>query len=232
MYMTPEQQLSEFRARIDVIDESITQLLLDRCAIVRQVAALKNTHWPADCHIRPGREGQMHRAIAERFKGTDIPPLVAITIWRQLIAAATNLESPLTVVYGADFHDHAWLAREYFGPLVGLNRANNLEEMLASIRDKQSNIALLPADLSAPCWKMAAQIQSSGLMIFGLAPVVPSNMPAGTQPALALAVLAPEPSGDDISYFLQNNKIITIDGFQNTHVDAVFLGAHPRPLSL
>ena len=81
-------------------------------------------------------------------------------------------------------------------------------------------------------WKNAALLQKAGLYIFAALPVASNNLPQGTAPVVALAAVAPEDSGDDISYFLRGDKLETVDGFTNTREHAVFLGAHPRPIKL
>ena len=229
---TPEQALADFRARIDAIDEQLAKLFIERIGIVHEVGNLKRANWPNSCHIRPAREGQMHNWTQERFSGTAFPPLAALTMWRQLIGASTHVESPLSVSYGVDFPEHLWLAREYFGLQVGLHAATTLEEAIAQMRDGKSNILLLPADIAAPCWPMAQSLADAGLMIFAALPAATQTLPSGVMPALALAPVTPEPSGDDISYFLRNGKVEIIDGFETSRAGATFLGAHPRPIHL
>jgi chorismate mutase len=149
--LTPDEQLREFRRQIDAIDEQVTQLLLDRCGVVKQVGALKSIHWPSPCYIRPAREGQMHEAIAERFVGTDIHPTAAVTIWRQLIGMSTSLESPLTVVNLTAHPHHPWLAREYFGATAGLRQETSLADALDAQRVSTAQAALLPLLSFAAC---------------------------------------------------------------------------------
>lgn len=228
---TPEQQLTALRARIDATDRTISQLLVERIGIIREVAALKAAHWPNHCHIRPGREGQMHQAIAARFEGSGFPPLAALAIWRQLIGASTHLESPLNITALAPYSEHLWLAREYFGVQVGLTSAPSLSEALAQLASGRSNILLLPLPTSHACWQQAEQIKASGLSIFAQLPVVASNLPAGMHAALALAAVTPEASGDDVSYHLRHGTLTTRDGF-HPEGEGLFLGAHPRPISI
>ena len=82
---SPEEQLLAHRARIDQVDELIAQLLIARTQVIGDVAKLKAANWPNACHIRPAREGQMHRALVQRFRGTDFSTRTALAIWRQLI---------------------------------------------------------------------------------------------------------------------------------------------------
>ncbi len=196
--LSPAERLASCRQRIDAIDEQITQLLLDRTGIIREVGELKAVHWPGSCHIRPAREGQMHEAITARFTGTDIPPIAALAIWRQMIGAATTLESPLSVVSLVHQPHHAWLAREYFGAGVGNHTEQSLVEMLDTVAQGTANIVLLPA--SGDWWRDAGLFAHHGLSIFATLPVSTLPLPQGATPALALAAVQPEPSGNDISY--------------------------------
>ena len=227
----PEQKLQGFRARIDALDESIAQLLIERVGVIREVAALKAAHWPKACHIRPAREGQMHRAMAQRFSGTGFPARMALAIWRQLIGGSTHLESPLNVTYLDAYPEHRFLAREYFGVQIGATHAATITDALATLASGKSNILILPANTD---WaRDAATLHAAGLRIFAALPVEAENLPTDCTAALALAALTPENSGDDISYFLNGDGTLkTVDGFITTRGDATFLGAHPRPISL
>jgi chorismate mutase len=228
----PEQKLSQLRARIDAVDESMAKLMLERIAIVREVAALKAEHWPADCHIRNGREGQMHRAIADRFAGTDIQPAAALAIWRQLIGAATQLESPLSIATLDRDPHHPWLAREYFGVGVTIHSYSSIEALLDSVAKKQSNLALISQPLAAHIWPEAELLATIGFTLFASLPVTTQPLPNHANPALAFAAITPEPSGDDLSYFLRDGRVDVIDGFQSTSEDALFIGTYPRPVAL
>lgn len=229
---TPEQKLTTLRAQIDALDVSIAALLIERTGIIHTVAKLKAAHWPNACHIRPGREGQMHQTIAARFAGTAMRPLAALAIWRQLIGASTHLESPLAITHLTAFPEHGWLAREYFGLQIHLAPAATLAGATANIAANTSNILLLPTTPASDWWQHAATLQAAGLFVFAALPLVDGNLPAGTMAALALSTVTPEPSGDDISYFLRDGKPITVDGFHQTLDNGLFLGAHPRPITL
>lgn len=228
---TVEQQLATLRARIDAIDETLAQQLVTRMGIIAEVGALKAQHWPGACHIRPGREGQMHRAVAERFSGTQFSPLVALSIWRQLIGGSTHLESPLNITYLSDHRDHLFFAREYFGLQIGARAAPDLAQAIETIRAKKSNLLILPTPTAHDWWQDHARLTEAGLAIFAQLPISDAVLPEGSIGALALAVVTPENSGDDISYFVtREGRLEMIDGFTTTHHDAIFLGAHPRPI--
>lgn len=230
---TPEQKLQVLRNRIDTIDDALGKLFIQRIRIIREVAELKAANWPNRCHIRPGREGEMHRAIADRYKMTDFPPLMALAMWRQLIGGSTHLESPLNVSYLAEFPEHQFLAREYFGIQVGATKTATLEDAVQSFVDGKSNILILPTPRVGDWWRQADLLLKHGLYIFAALPVAENNAPHDTVKAIALAPIVPEDSGDDISYFLSSAGALEIvDGFTTTHNDSTFLGAHPRPILL
>lgn len=229
---TAQQKLADLRASIDTMDARLSQLLIERIAVIREVAALKAEHWPNNCHIRPGREGQMHRALAARFAVSAFPPLAALAIWRQLIGASTHLESPLNITSLTEYGEHVWLAREYFGVQVGVQTVATIADAIHSIRAGGSNIMILPDPSGYDWWKYAGMIREAGLYIFAALPVVAGNVPVGTVSAVALAALVPEDSGDDISYHVENCQLTIREGFHNDDAGGIFLGAHPRQITI
>lgn len=230
---SPEQKLQEFRARIDAVDDQLIRLFIERIGIIREVAALKGEHWPKPCHIRPGREGEMHQALARRFTGTGFPPLMALAIWRQLIGGSTHVESPLNITYFADHPEHRYFAREYFGVQAGTTAAASLAEALRTLDEGSSNILVLPTPPHGDWWRDTAALQRAGLFIFATLPVAAGNAPSGTMPAVALAALTPEDSGNDISYFVEaDGTLVTEPRFVTEREGAAYLGSHPRAISL
>ena len=224
---TPEQQLINHRARIDAIDETMTQLLIERTQIVAQVGALKNATWPRDCHIRAGREARMHRSVIRRFSGSLFSVRAALLIWRQIIGASTALESPLKVaVLSAE---HRPRARNYFGANAQITLCASLAEVAAKLVDKTCTIALLPASLADGWWDALPE----PFRIFTQLPIIADDMK--TLPTLyALAAIDPEDSGDDVSFYVVNHTLKTLDGFvPPEHANlpqARWLGACARPI--
>lgn len=218
MEMTPEQTLETLRARIDGLDDQLIALLNERIGVVKQVAALKAQHWPNNCHIRPGREGRMHQRIAERFARSDFPAAAALAIWRQIIGASTHVESPLKIA--VKNAAQAALAREYFGVTAEITAFKALPEALAAIAQGRATLLLAtPRDLGV------IHQQAPALKVFAALPVATPKKPL----AIALANVTPEPTGDDISYHLEDNRIVARPGF---NPEGVWLGTHPRPIRL
>ena len=254
-----EAQLTQLRSAIDRIDDQLIALLHERIEVVHQVAGLKAKHWPKDCYIRPGREGAMHRRIAHAFEGSRFAPKAAVAIWRLLIGSSTTVESPLNIAYLASHPEHYWLAREYFGPLVGLT------SVAAPGLVERSNMLLLPTpELSGDSWwRTPPSHKGEALQVFAKLPVANEELSHDATPAVALAAIAPEPSGNDISYLVLTlekgakaphardarvfqrgqQHLVVVDGFvtpdseaykaflTDAVTDHYWLGAHPRPLT-
>lgn len=192
-------QLKGLRQRIDALDDALIGLLKQRIAIIHEVGALKRDHTPADCHIRPGREGEMHRRIHTAFAGSDFPPSAALAIWRQIIGSSTHLESPITIAVAGD-DTLAWQAREYFGRGVTCVHTPSIREALDAVTNKRATIALLPSPTDDSLVDWTALISHADLRVFAALPVAlaPSEAPA----CYAVAAVAAESSGDDVSLML------------------------------
>jgi chorismate mutase len=224
---TPEQKLADARARIDAIDETLARLLLERIEIVAEVGALKNATWPRDCHIRPGREAKMHRKVVEWFCGTKFSTRAALLIWRQLIGASTALESPLKIAVMSG--EHRPRARNYFGANAQITICASLTEVATKLADKTCTIALLPATLPTGWWDCLP----ADFRIFTQLPILERDM-AWLPTLNALAAIDPEPSGDDVSFYVVNGELKTLDGFvppETANLEgARFLGTSAKPI--
>jgi len=224
---TPEHQLAAHRARIDAIDDSLSTLLLERIEIVAKVGALKNATWPRDCHIRPGREARMHRSVIERFRGTLFSSRAALLIWRQIIGSSTALESPLKIAVLAA--DHRPRARNYFGANAQITIYSSLAEIGAALADKICTIALLPATLPGGWWDALPE----NFRIFTQLPILERDM-AWLPTLNALAAIDPEPSGDDVSFYVVNGQLKTLEGFVTSEAanlpNARWLGSSAKPI--
>lgn len=233
--------LKNLRAEIDAVDDQIISLLKARMGIIHRVSALKRVHTPAACHIRPGREGEMHRHIAGAFTDTDFPVASALTIWRQIIGASTHLESPITVALGGSEEGLSWHAREYFGRPVRCLRTGSVAESLAAVREKRATIALLPAPSAQHVSMWNVLVSDGHLRVFAALPVAlcEGELPA----AYAVADVQNESTGNDTSLLVLNPAAVpagaTVLASDGTHcvvslpqfsTDPACVGAFPSPV--
>ncbi|SHJ00045.1 chorismate mutase [Aureimonas altamirensis DSM 21988] len=88
-------KLSELRAKIDAIDESIHHLLMQRATVIDELIAAKGTqkHGAA---FRPGREADMMHRLVARHRG-HLPITAVEHLWREIISTFTALQAPFEV---------------------------------------------------------------------------------------------------------------------------------------
>lgn len=200
-----EPELTELRQKIDEIDEVIIRKIIERTQIVKQVGELKQKTSTSPCPIRPRREAEMVRRIIERFRPTDFPAGSAAAIWRIIIGASTGLESKLTLSVFADEKENSlyWLAREYFGSNAPIIKQSHIKRIIGDVIDGKAVVGIVPFLRSADTsnwWTVLLQHGDNIPKIFAHVPFVYTDIPGKDVPsALALAKLAPEPSGDDMS---------------------------------
>lgn len=201
----PETELNAFRKQIDDIDDTIIELLKERIGIVARVGEYKRRTAPGRCPIRPAREAEMIRRVAKKFEGSQFLPAAAAALWRTIIGASTSIESQLTVsVFSSDRdNDYFWMAREYFGPFTPVVRQPHIKRVLGDVMDGKASVGIVPMLRSADStfwWTNLVQQGQDAPKIFARIPFVYPQTPGRDAPsALAIARIAPEPSGDDHS---------------------------------
>lgn len=202
-------ELAAFRQRIDAIDDKLITLLIERTGIVQQVGSLKNRVAPDQCPIRPGREADMVRRIMKKFDGSAFPPAAAAALWRIIIGASTSVEAPLTisVLFDDKNHDLFWLTREFFGPAAQIIRQPQVKRVIGDVLDGKAAVGIVPPlrrlDATADWWASLLDAAKDMPKIFARLPFVYPEPPGRDSPmALAIARIAPEPSGDDVSFIV------------------------------
>lgn len=201
-------QLTAFRQQIDVIDDRIVELLKERIAIVGEVGEYKRREFPGRCPLRPGREAEQVRRIAEMFKGSAFSPHAASAIWRNIIMASLAVEGDLriSVSVSEGSHDLYWLAREYFGAEVPLGKQASPRRVIGDLLEGKAVIGVLPPlsndersrwwpDLIALSAGREERPQIFACLPFIQAPKLGRDAPT----ALAVGMVAPEETGNDIS---------------------------------
>ncbi|WP_372621491.1 chorismate mutase [Falsiroseomonas sp.] len=91
---TPGADLVALRTEIDRLDDALHDLLMRRAEVVARLAASRTKgNGPA---LRPGREALILRRLLARHAGP-LPRAALVRLWRELLAATTAMQSPLTV---------------------------------------------------------------------------------------------------------------------------------------
>ncbi|WP_316863073.1 chorismate mutase [uncultured Cohaesibacter sp.] len=129
--------LDELRQKIDRIDQSIHNNLIERSEIIEALIAVKRTDKPGAA-FRPGREMNMMRRLVSRHRG--ILPITTVEhIWREIIATFTHMQAPFSVVVapGSELRD---VARFYFGFTVGFAEGESAVDVIEQVHEGNGSV--------------------------------------------------------------------------------------------
>lgn len=194
--------LEDLRREIDEIDASLHKLIMRRAAIVEQVAVAKGPQ--ADSGMRPGREAVILRHLAARHEGP-FGRGSLLRIWREIIATLTAMQGPYNVAVFSDDSDGLWdLTRDHFGSYTELSACATRREVVAGVAGGSWTHGVLPypADEDERPWWAGLWSAEAPRVVLRLPFVEPGNVRGGGAPALVIARVAPEDSGDDRSLLL------------------------------
>jgi len=200
------QALEDIRAQIDQIDVALHDLLRNRVEFIDQVRKIKGKQ---HLYIRPGREAQMVRVLANRPQGK-LPEGLVVRLWRELISAFTLMEGALKVgVYtppkGEDLWDHA---RDFYGAFTPMAEMPSGVAAIKALQAGKISIAVVPppqANDKDAWWPLLAADKKNVLTVFACLPFemlkhgrhnARNSLPMG----LIVGKLYPELTGDDRSF--------------------------------
>ena len=197
---TTAPPLDHLRAEIDRIDQAVLDLLIERSNVVRRIGEVKDDGPDGRSALRPAREAQILRRLAER-SGARFPAPVLVRMWRELIAALTRLQTPLSVTVFAPKERalQVWdLARDHFGSATAMVAVDRPLQALRALADGSATVAVLPLPNDDNSWWVSLMSEHElQLRVFARLPFVSRN--GEEVRALALGQLEIEPSGDDLT---------------------------------
>lgn len=217
----PEQpdarpSLAQLRQRIDAIDDQIHDLIMERGAMVDQIAAAKardgnGDHGITGPAIRPAREAEVLRRLAARHQGPFPFPALA-RMWHEMSAAFTMLQAgySLACLEGHTYPELRELARGQFGSMAPITLYKNPLDLLQSIVSRTHHIGVLPfpggpyedkdTHSDGPNWWGLLRQKGAPRVIMRVPFVTMARDGNGDHDnagALAIAKMAPVPTGDD-----------------------------------
>lgn len=240
--------LDDLRRRIDEIDDQIHDLLIERTEIVHGVAEVKNRNAKLSSDgvlvpslaMRPSREADIMRRLLGRHKG-ELPFHVIAQLWRELINAKTRLQGPLQIAmcHGAqDANAFRDLARASYGQATPLDLYDTATSVLEAVMTVPGVIGILPVpvgDEAAPWWPELLNYDGRNELgpprIVALLPgVTGTKRGPDYPPAMTLACITQEPSGDDTSLFVVRtseaaSEDTIVAAFQASGIDVSVVGA-------
>lgn len=192
------QRLTELRAKIDAVDESIHTLLMQRANVIDELIRIKGADQARGAAFRPGREAQMMQVLAERHQGS-IPLSMIVHIWREIISTFTWLQAPYTVhiAGGASTAILRDMARYQFGFTVAMQDHADAHAAIEAAKAEDNAIAIVPLDGAGAWWNEIGSATS--LSVMGRLPV--ASVPFATIDAFVLAPPLSDPVPFDLRLY-------------------------------
>lgn len=200
------KNLDDIRKRIDFLDDSIHDMLMERAELVLKIGEEKRKNNIQI--VQPAREARMIRRLLARHKGA-LPEMAVVRIWRELVGAVSLLQTGLKVaVTVEDGQHHLWdLAKDYFGSCLPFQKSGSALSAVAAVRDGRVTFAVLPWPEDGedqPWWEHLKEEGTSGPMRISI------RLPHGDDPkkinpdykGLVVSQTGFDTSDDDFSFLL------------------------------
>lgn len=200
--MDPAQDtLEELRRAIDEIDDAIHDLLIRRTEVAERIGAVKDDG--AVPFLRPAREAAVLRRLARRHSGA-FPTRDLVRIWREIMSSLLRLQGPFSLaVFDPDGAGYLNLARDQYGSHTPVTVCASPREVVRDVAAGEATVGVLPFPLeedTEPWWPLLLAAGENGPQIIANMPFVPDyGATMDGFKALAIAMMTPEPSGDDHS---------------------------------
>ncbi|MEM7680069.1 MAG: chorismate mutase [Pseudomonadota bacterium] len=223
------QDLSDYRKKIDALDNTIHDALMERAKLVDEIAAIKREEELP--FIQPAREAQSIKRIIERHSGS-MPEAAVVRIWRELISASSMLQTQLKVFVALEDDDFTvWdLAKSYFGSVVPMQPLSASKVALSYARDDEYTFAVVPwpKDEDARPWWVSLFDQDTNIHVVGALPFggYKNDFNDNRFRGLVVSRVPFTESGDDNSFLVlkvdQNvSRGRIVDVFKTIGLDAV-----------
>jgi chorismate mutase len=175
-----EPSLADLRLKIDRIDETMHNLLIDRGAIIDLLIAVKKTEESGSA-FRPAREADMMRRLVQRHHG-NLPLDTAESIWRVIISTFTYVQAPFSVHADLSAGDALMRdsARFHFGFTVPFVPHMGAASIVDAVSRSKGDLGLVPAFAIAGAgpWWSALEFDTAPKIIARLPFVERANHPA------------------------------------------------------
>lgn len=211
--------LEELRRSIDVLDDRLHDLVIERARVVERIGAAKraagqeNGPQGAACQgvasqggapvfVRPGREMAILRRLLARHSGP-FPRAVVVRMWREMFAGTLTVQNPLNVavympVRGAGYLE---IARDQYGAYTRMDPMQTPGAVVRAVAEGQATIGVLPLPMleeGQKWWSMLVSDVPGTPRVISRLPICGPGAGRGDgAEALSIGRMAQEPTGDD-----------------------------------
>ena len=214
---TDKELLQALRQEIDIIDDSLHDLIMKRTKVVERVRHAKKSD---KIKIRPAREAEILYRLLARHTGS-FPKAELARIWRELIVATLRFEGPLSVAVSApEGEQGCWdLARDQYGTFSPLTRHVSNRGVVEAVRNGDATVGVLAMprpDDTDHWWRLLVSTAPETPKIIARLPFIPGGNGRGQEDALVICNVVQEETGRDRSFLAieaeQDIGIKAIDG--------------------
>ena len=193
--------IEDLRQQIDVVDDQMHDLLMRRVNLVEQIGRLKTEVSQSPVFaMSPKREIEIMRRLWNRHKGS-LEKIELIRIWREIISACVNLQSPLTVAVFMPERGmgNLEIARDYFGTYTPTLSCRSVSLVLKELTQGEANVAILSLndDKQTNWWYTVAQEYKRSVNVFLKLPLTGENCRGDGRSVYALSKQSFEETGED-----------------------------------
>lgn len=199
---TDNDKLRALRREIDVIDDSIHDLIMERTKIVERVRTAKKND---KIKIRPAREAEILYRLMARHQGA-FPKRELARIWRELIVATLRFEGPFSVAVAAPEDEPGFwdLARDQYGSFTPMTRHVSTRGVVEAVQNGNVTVGILPLpqpDDTEYWWRLLVSEAPDTPRIIARLPFISPGNGRGTDlEALAISSVGQEETGRDRSF--------------------------------
>lgn len=145
--MSVPDKIKELRARIDVLDQKIQDLLNERVGIAQNIARAKASD-PGQDFYRPEREAQVLRDIMQRNTGP-LPDHTMAVLFREIMSATLAAESPITIAYLGPAGTYSQAAAiKHFGKSATTLALSTVDDVFRAVEKREVGYAVVPVENS------------------------------------------------------------------------------------
>ncbi len=221
--MSTSKLLDTLRSEIDVIDNSIHDLLMRRIKVVEKVRDFKQGQ---KVKITPHREAEILYRLISRHQGP-FPKRELVRMWRELIVATLTFEGAFSVAVCLDEDGEGYwdLARDQYGSFTPMSAQASVRRVIEAVRGQEATVGILPLprrDDDDPWWRHLVTESDDAPKIIARVPFAgPGNNRGTDLGALVICPVAQEPTNRDHSFLaIEMDDEIGLDRLGSTLAQA------------